>query len=146
MDEVDSLIVNNRLSLPLSELDFRFTTGGGPGGQHVNRSATRVTLRFHVAGSPSLDEETRARLLARLANRLDREGVLQFSVQDSRSQFQNRQIALERLRETLANALVEEKPRRATRPGRSAVEERLAEKRRRAIAKRERRGNWRDLD
>jgi ribosome-associated protein len=146
MDEVDSLIVNNRLSLPLSELDFRFTTGGGPGGQHVNRSATRVTLRFDVAGSPSLDEETRARLLARLANRLDREGVLQFSVQESRSQFQNRQIALERLRETLANALVEEKPRRATRPGRSAVEERLAEKRRRAIAKRERRGNWRDLD
>lgn len=146
MDEVDSLVVNNRLSLPLSELDFRFTTGGGPGGQHVNRSATRVTLRFDVAGSPSLDEETRARLLARLANRLDREGVLQFSVQESRSQFQNRQIALERLRETLANALVEEKPRRATRPGRSAVEERLAEKRRRAIAKRERRGNWRDLD
>lgn len=146
MDEIDSLFVNDRLSLPLSELDFRFTTGGGPGGQHVNRSATRVTLRFDVARSPSLDDETRARLLSRLANRLDREGVLQFSVQESRSQFQNRQIALERLRNTLGIALVEEKPRRATRPGRSAVEERLAEKRRRAIAKRERRGNWRDLD
>lgn len=146
MENPDFLIVSDRLVIPLDELDVRFTTGGGPGGQHVNKSATRVTLSFNVAASPSLDEETRARLLERLGGRLDSEGVLQISVHDSRSQYQNRKTALDRLRATLAAALVEEKPRRPTRPSGASVKERLDEKRRHSILKRQRRGSWRDLD
>jgi len=70
MEEVDLILINEQLALPAAELQFRFTTGGGPGGQHVNKTATRVTLLFDVAGSPSLDEATRTRLLDRLATRL----------------------------------------------------------------------------
>lgn len=146
MDNPDFLLVSDRLAIPLDELEFRFTTGGGPGGQHVNKAATRVTLSFDLATSPSLDEETRGRLLERLAGRLDRDGVLQISVHESRSQFQNRKVAIERLRQTLAAALIEEKPRRPTRPSGAAVRERLDEKRRRSIVKRQRRGNWREND
>ena len=61
MEEVDLILINEQLALPAAELQFRFTTGGGPGGQHVNKTATRVTLLFDVAGSPSLDEATRTR-------------------------------------------------------------------------------------
>lgn len=146
MENPDFLIVSDRLAIPLDELDVRFTTGGGPGGQHVNKSATRVTLSFNVAASPSLDEETRGRLLERLGGRLDNEGVLQISVHDSRSQYQNRKTALDRLRATLAAALVDVKPRRVTRPTGSSVRERLDEKRRHSILKRQRRGAWRDFD
>ena len=92
----DLIPINQTLSVPESELQFRFSTGGGPGGQHVNKTATRVTLLFDVANSPSLDEETRVRLLDRLASRLDRRGLLHIDVHESRSQWQNRATAVAR--------------------------------------------------
>lgn len=138
----DVIIITDKLALPLSEIQFRFTTGGGPGGQHVNKTATRVTLLLDIAGSPSLDDETRARLLDRLSNRLDRQGILQLSVQDSRSQWQNRQLALTRLRALLSEALIDTPERRPTRPSRTAREERLAEKRQRGSIKANRRRRW----
>jgi ribosome-associated protein len=138
----DAVTIKEGLSIPLTELQFRFTTGGGPGGQHVNKTATRVTLLFDVAGSPVLDEESRARLLDRLGNRLDRHGVLQLSVQDSRSQWQNRRLAVDRFQAILSEALIDEPERRKTRPSRAAREERLAEKRKRAVIKQERRRRW----
>lgn len=137
--EPDLLPINERLSLPYSELQFRFTTGGGPGGQHVNKTATRVTLLFDVANSPSLDEATRGCLLDRLANRLDRRGVLHIDVQESRSQWQNRETAIARLQAVLAEALIEKPERRPTRPSRRARENRLDEKRRRSAIKQARR-------
>lgn len=142
--ETDDIPITEALSLPLSELVFRFTTGGGPGGQHVNKTATRVTLLFDVARSPSLDEATRARLLERLANRLDRRGVLHIDVQDSRSQWQNRELAIARLQSVLANALAEQAERRPTRPSRRARQERLDAKRHHSAVKRERRQRWDD--
>ncbi len=142
--ETDLIPITETLSLPLAELVFRFTTGGGPGGQHVNKTATRVTLLFDVARSPSLDEATRARLLDRLANRLDRRGVLHIDVQDSRSQWQNRELAIARLQSLLANALAEQAERRPTRPSRRARQERLDAKRRRSATKRERQQRWDD--
>jgi ribosome-associated protein len=138
----DRVVINEGLSIPFSDLQFRFTIGGGPGGQHVNKTATRVTLFFDVASSTALDDESRARLLDRLANRLDRNGVLQLSVQDSRSQWQNRQLAVARFQTLLSEALIEESERRSTRPSRAAREERLAEKRKRAVIKRDRRRRW----
>ncbi|MBK8987145.1 MAG: aminoacyl-tRNA hydrolase [Chloroflexi bacterium] len=141
MDE-NLLIINERLSIPAAELQFRFSTSSGPGGQHVNRSETRVTLLFDVAQSPSLDDATRARLLTRLAQRLDKDGVLPIHVQDTRSQHQNREIAIGRLQLLLADALKEPKRRRVTKPHRAAVEKRLAEKKQRSQVKKERGQQW----
>ena len=102
--ETELIPINENLALPAAELQFRFSTGGGPGGQHVNKTATRVTLLFDVANSPSLDEDTRARLLDRLASRLDRRGLLHIDVHESRSQWQNRATAVARLQGLLADA------------------------------------------
>jgi len=142
--ESELISINENLALPAAELAFRFTTGGGPGGQHVNKTATRVTLLFDVAASPSLDEETRARLLDRLASRLDRRGVLHISAQESRSQWQNREAAVARLQALLAEALVEQPERRPTRPSRRARQERLDDKRRRSTLKQARQRRWDD--
>lgn len=140
----DVIVINETQIIPESELQFRFSTGGGPGGQHVNKTATRVTLLFDVANSPSLSEETRVRLLDRLASRLDRRGMLHIDVQDSRSQWQNRTIAVARFQRVLAEALVEQPERRPTRPTRQSREVRLEEKRRRSTIKKERRRQWDD--
>ena len=142
--ENDLIVINDNLALPAAELQFRFTTGGGPGGQHVNKTATRVTLLFDVANSPSLDEATRACLLDRLASRLDRRGVLHIDVQESRSQWQNRSTAVARLQQLLAEALTVQAERRPTRPSRRARQERLADKKRRGAVKQERQRRWDD--
>jgi len=140
--ETDLVPINEQLSLPASELQFRFSTGGGPGGQHVNKTATRVTLLFDVAGSPSLDEQTRTRLLDRLASRLDRRGLLHIDVHDSRSQWQNRETAIARFQQLLAGAMLEQPERRPTKPTRRAREERLETKRRRGAVKQDRGRRW----
>jgi len=142
--DTDLVIINESLAVPESELQFRFSTGSGPGGQHVNKTATRVTLLFDVAGSPSLGEETRVRLLDRLASRLDRRGLLHIDVQESRSQWQNRMTAVARFQKMMADALVEQPERRPTRPTRRSREDRLEEKRRRSDVKRDRRQRWDD--
>jgi ribosome-associated protein len=142
MDAENLIWINDSLSIPRAELGWRFDTSGGPGGQHANRSATRVTLLFDVAHSPSLDAETRARLLQRLQARLDRQGVLQISVQDSRSQQQNRETAVARFQTLLGAALARRKKRRPTRPSQAAQERRLAHKKNRGRRKQERRRDY----
>jgi len=133
------LPITDQLAVPLSELRFRFSRSGGPGGQHVNRTATRVELLFDVAHSLSLTEEQRQRLLKRLAGRIDSEGILRVAAQSERSQLRNRQEAIERLQTLLRQALYIPKRRRRSRVPRWARERRLAEKRRRSEAKRYRR-------
>ena len=127
------------LSLPLAELDYRATRSGGPGGQHVNTSSTRIEVWWDLRASPSLTEEQRARLLNRLSRRLDGEGRLRVVASESRSQLRNREAATERLRELVAAALVVPKPRKRTRPTRAAKAARLEAKRRRSALKRDRR-------
>ncbi len=141
MDE-NVIVINDNLSIPLAELQFRFSTSSGPGGQHANRSATRVTLLFDVAQSPSLDEPTRERLFTNLAAQLDKDGVLQIHVQVTRSQYQNREIAIMRWQQLLAAALKPRKRRRKTKPNRAAIEKRLAEKKQRGQIKKERSQQW----
>ncbi|MCB9445868.1 MAG: aminoacyl-tRNA hydrolase [Ardenticatenaceae bacterium] len=136
------IIINEQVSIPASDLQFRFSTSSGPGGQHVNRSATRVTLLFDVAQSPSLDEAIRTRLLQKLTSRLDKDGVLHIDVQESRSQYRNRETAVLRFQLILANALKQPKKRRKTKPNRAAIEKRLEEKKQRSQRKQERRQNW----
>ncbi len=141
----DGLIrINDQLTIPTAELQFRFETSGGPGGQHANRAATRAVLSFDVANSPSLDDVTRGRLLRRLGIRLDKEGVLQIQASDTRSQWQNRQTAIARFRLLLCQALKEPKKRRPTKPSRAAQEARIAKKKRRGAIKKDRGRDWRD--
>ena len=126
--------------LPPGELEFRATRSGGPGGQHVNTSSTRVELVFDLAASPTLTEAERERARRRLRSRLDAEGRLRVVAQDERSRARNRAIAVERFCELMREALrPPPPPRRPTRPTRAATEQRLETKRRAGTRKRLRR-------
>jgi len=139
MSEASHLDVSPELRLPLAELEFRATRSGGPGGQHVNTSSTRVEVWWDVAASPSLSEEQRARLLTRLATRLDTAGRLRLVSSGTRSQLRNREDVTERLREVVARALEVPRPRRRTKPTRASKLARVEAKRRRSGIKRGRR-------
>ncbi len=134
--------VNEKVSISLSDLDFRFSTSSGPGGQHANRSATRATLLFDIENATSLDEETRTRLLHKLSSRLDKNGILQISVQDTRSQRRNRDTAVARFQSLLADALYVPKKRRKTRPSQSAIAKRIAKKKKQSRIKKDRGKKW----
>jgi ribosome-associated protein len=140
MPDDNSLQITPHLRLPLSELDYQASRSGGPGGQHVNTSSTRVEVRWDVAGSPSLTPEQRTQLLERLKARLDSTGALRLVSSGTRSQLRNREDVTERLREVIAAALAVRKKRKPTKPSRSAKAARLEAKRRRAITKQRRRG------
>jgi ribosome-associated protein len=133
------LRVSRSVVIPDGELQWRFSRSSGPGGQSVNTADSRVELSLDVAGTTALGPVQRARALDRLAARLV-EGVLTVVASAERSQLRNREAARERLASILADAIAPPPPsRRPTRPSRSAVERRLAEKRRRAQTKRLRR-------
>jgi ribosome-associated protein len=127
------LRVTGTCAIPLDELEWRFSGPGGPGGQHANTSNTRVEVRFDVEGSPSLTPSQRARLLDRIGP------VVRVVAADTRSQARNRELALSRLRERLADALRTPRARRATAPTRAARRRRIEAKRRRGDVKRQRR-------
>ena len=108
---LDGLIaVDDSLWIPRAELTYRATRSGGPGGQHVNTSSTRVELAWDVNGSPSVTDEQRALILTRLANRINGEGVLLISASEHRSQHQNKEAATARFAELIRGALVVQKP------------------------------------
>jgi len=119
-----------------AELSVSFARSGGPGGQHVNTSSTKVELRFDVAGSPSLTPSQRARALRGLGRRVTEDGVLVLTASEHRSQTRNRDAALGRFRSLLAEALAPPPPaRRPTRPSRTARVRRMEAKRRRGQTK-----------
>jgi ribosome-associated protein len=127
------------LLIPADELRWRFSRSGGPGGQAVNTTDSRVELVFDLESSRALPPALKARARARLADRLV-EGALVVVASEHRGQWRNRQAARRRLRELLEEALrPPPPPRRPTRPGRGAVERRLEAKRRRASIKSQRR-------
>lgn len=138
------LVVSPALAIPRAELETRATRSGGPGGQHVNTSSTRIELRWNVRTSAAVGEEQRARLLERLAARLDGEGWLRVVASDMRSQRQNRDRAEDRLAELVRKALVVPKRRRPTKPSRAAKQARLDAKRQRSDKKKNRK--WRGDD
>ncbi len=137
-DDDGEVRITSSLAIPRSELQFRFSPTGGPGGQNANKVNTRVELRFDVAGSPSLGPRQRARLLERIGPEV------RVVADDERSQARNRQLAVERFRARLAAALHIEKPRRPTRPSRASKERRLTEKRHLSERKRSRRPDYDD--
>jgi ribosome-associated protein len=134
-----ALAVNARVSIPASELVIRATRSGGPGGQHVNTSSTRVEVTWGALESAALGNEDRERLRERLASRLDSSGSIRVVAADTRSQSQNRELALQRLAKTVRDALVVPKKRRPTRPTRSSQVKRVESKKRNAERKKNRR-------
>lgn len=128
---MDDLVVGS-LIIPASELEERFATSGGPGGQHANRNETTVRLRFRVSES-SLPIEVRERLVRRLG------AIVEVTAAESRSQHQNRDMARQRLAERIAEALADPKPRKKTRPTRASKNRRLTEKKARSDVKKRRR-------
>jgi ribosome-associated protein len=130
------LEVRPDLVIPAEELRETASRAGGPGGQHVNKASTRVTLRWNAAGSAVLGPARRARLLQQLASRLTRSGELIVHAARHRSRARNRELARERLGELVRNALAQRRPRRETRPTSGSRESRLSSKRRRSALKR----------
>lgn len=136
------LIVTASIAIPDSELVERFTRADGPGGQHVNRTESAVELRFDVAGSPSLPDEVRERLLARKDRRMTDAGVLVIQARRFRDQARNRDDARDRLADVLREGTVVAKKRVATKPTRASKERRLVGKAQRSKTKRTRSRNW----
>jgi len=129
----ERLRIDERLSLPLSEIELRASRSSGPGGQHANVTASRVEAIFDVEASASLDEAQCSRLLERLGP------VVTAVAQDARGQARNRELALERLAAKIAAGLRVRRPRRASKPSRASRRRRLEQKRRTGEKKRERR-------
>jgi ribosome-associated protein len=132
--------------IPGGEIEELASRSSGPGGQHVNTSSTRVTLRWNLSESSGLRPEARERLLARLGSRLTTRGVLVVHADRHRSRARNREMARERLLELVENALHQEPPRRPTRPTKASKDRRLDTKRRRSDEKRQRARRPEDLD
>ncbi len=131
--------ITRHLSIPEDEIDFRFSRSSGPGGQHANRSATKVELLFDVARSPSLAEDQRAQIMERLRHHIDSDGVLHLTSESTRSQWRNRVEVLRRFRSLLQDALKPVKRRRKSQPSLSSRIARLESKRHRSRIKRLRR-------
>ncbi len=127
------LRVNDRLTIPSGEIEFRSSRSSGPGGQHANVTASRIEAIFDISASRVLSDSQRERLQNRFGTRVTA------IAQDARSQTRNRALALERLRQRLAAALRVPKHRRPTRPTKGSKERRLEQKRQRSQHKRARR-------
>ncbi len=132
----DTLHINDRVNIPLAELSFRFSRSSGPGGQHVQKSSTRVELLFDVANSPSLTERQQAQVLERLSGYVDSDGVLHLVSQSERSQVRNREEVVARFQTLMQRALKRRKRRKPTKPTAASRERRLRKKKRRSEIKR----------
>ena len=129
----ESIRVTRSVSIPRSEIDYRYSRSSGPGGQHAQKSETRVEATFDVEGSTALTDTQKRRVIARAGP------VLRAIAQDERSQWRNRELATERLVEALREALRVPRKRRPTKPTQASRERRLEQKRRRGDIKRQRR-------
>jgi ribosome-associated protein len=128
--ERESIRVSRSVSIPLSEISFRYSRSSGPGGQHAQKSETRVEALFDVEASSALTDRQKHRVVRKAGP------VLRAIAQDERSQARNRELAVERVADALREALRVERRRVATKPGKAAVERRLEQKRRRSQTKR----------
>jgi ribosome-associated protein len=134
------LTVNDSVSIPRSELDVRVSRASGAGGQHVNKTSSRVEIFWNIPASRAISDEQRARLLEKLASKLTTEGSVRVVASDLRSQSRNRDLAEERLADLVRRALIVPRKRRPTKPTRAAREARLDSKKRQSIKK----GNRKD--
>lgn len=135
MNPDTEIVINPGLSIPRAELDYRATRAGGPGGQHVNTSSTRVELLWNVATSPSIDDAQRQLILHKLRKRIGVDGVLRLASAVERSQHQNKEDVTARFARMIEDALRVPKPRKKTKVPRSVKEARLKAKKNRSRIK-----------
>ena len=140
----DALVVNDRIAIPRHELQMRASRAGGAGGQHVNKTSSRIEIRWNVRSSAALDDAARARVLEKLAARLDGDGNVRVVSSEMRSQLQNRERAERRLAELIAKALLVPKARKRTKPSRAAKEARLQDKKKQSERKKRRQSGYED--
>jgi ribosome-associated protein len=134
----NSVYVNESLSIPRDELDVRVSRSSGAGGQHVNKTSSRVEIFWNIDNSRTVTDEQRARLREKLASRLTSDASVRVVASDTRSQTRNRELAEQRLAELVARALIVPRKRKPTKPTKAAKEARLESKRRQSSKKRER--------
>ncbi|MBL91141.1 MAG: aminoacyl-tRNA hydrolase [Myxococcales bacterium] len=131
----EALHINSRIQIPSWELTFTTSRSAGPGGQHANKTSSRVTLHWSIPNSSALSDHQKSRVRRRLSARLTQEGVLQIHVEDSRSQHRNKEVAKERLKALLLDALKVPKRRKPTRPSKAAKKRRVDNKKSRGAIK-----------
>jgi len=124
----DDLPITPRITIPGWELDFASSRSSGPGGQSVNKTNSRVTLRWHVASSSVLSTGQKSRLARKLSSRIDGSGFISIHAESARSQLKNKELARERLAQMIAEALIIPKRRRATKPSRASKQRRIDKK------------------
>jgi ribosome-associated protein len=135
----DGIRVNDSIVIPRSELELRASRASGAGGQHVNKTSSRIEISWNIALSKAISDTERDRLLMRLSSRLSDDGAIRVVASDTRSQLRNREAAEKRLAATIAKALMVQKRRKPTKRPRSADEARLTDKKKHSERKRERR-------
>ena len=131
--------IDDKLSIPLAELSFRYSRSSGPGGQHVQKSSTRAELLFDVSGSPSLSDAQRKKVLKRLRGYVDSAGVLHLVSQSERSQLRNKEEVIDRFQTLMRQALKKRKRRKASHPTAESKERRLKKKKEHSQTKKLRR-------
>jgi len=137
--DTDTVPINDELSIPFAELSFRYSRSSGPGGQHAQKSSTRVELLFDAGSSPSLTDKQRKRILKRMSGYIDTAGVLHLASQSERSQLRNKEEVVALFQELVREALKRRKRRRATKPTAESKERRLKKKQQRSQTKKLRR-------
>ncbi len=135
----DELRISDVLAIPRSELEVRMSRAGGPGGQHVNTSSTRVAVTWNVKASHAISPEQRAAIFSAIGSKITDSGTIRVVARDTRSQKQNWMLAEARLAEMIRKALIPRRPRKKTKPTRSAVERRLDSKKLQSKKKNDRR-------
>lgn len=141
---MDDLYINEEVTIPASELEISASRAGGPGGQHVNKTSTKITVRWNVLKTQALAEELKMRVLQNLQSQLTTEGDFLVHNSESRSQEHNKQLALEKLADKVRKALQVPKERKRPKISRSAKETRLKQKSRRSEIKKMRSKNFED--
>ena len=123
------------INVVLTELKFKAVRSSGPGGQHVNKTATKIEISLGISDSLAFSEEEKETLLRKLKTKISSEGILQLSCGETRSQHRNKAIIIDRLIELLTKSLKKQKPRKKTKPSKRAVEKRLNTKKNKALKK-----------